>query len=85
MSKSYMGITIDRHVSVGHIFTTLAAIAAGVMAYASMQNRIFNLEKEDMRIQAQLEKNEKQYQVTLDRIYTQLEKISDKLDRKADK
>lgn len=85
MSKGFMGITIDKHISVGHIFTTIAAIVAGVSAYASMQNRLYNLEKEDVRIQAQIEKHEKQYQTTLDRIYIQLEKINDKLDQKADK
>lgn len=80
-----MGITIDKHVSVGHIFTTIAAIVAGVSAYAGMQNRIQNLEAADVRIEKQLNDQRNEYQVTLDRIYDKLDKINDKLDEKVDK
>ncbi len=80
-----MGITIDKHVSVGHIFTTVAAVVAGVFAYASMQNRIHNLEVADIRHEKQLDEYRKEHNFALDRISIQLEKINDKLDRKADK
>jgi len=85
MSKAFMGITIDKHVSVGHIFTTVAAIVAGVSAYASMQNRIQNLEAADLRMEKLITEQKSEYKYTLDKIYVQLEKINDKLDRKADK
>lgn len=80
-----MGITIDKHISIGHIFTTIAAIVAGALAYASVENRIYNLEISDKRMEAQISEQKQEYKNTLDRIYTQLEKINDKLDRKADK
>lgn len=85
MSKAYMGITIDKHISVGHIFTTVAAIVAGVSAYASMQNRIYNLEAADIRFEKQIVEYRKEHNFALEKISLQLEKINDKLDRKADK
>ena len=84
-STPFLGITIDKHVSIGHIFTTFAAIVAGVSAYAGMINRIQNLEYADLRMEKLIGDQRAEYKYTLDRIYLQLEKINDKLDRKADK
>jgi len=85
MSKGFMGITIDPHVSVGHIFTTIAAIVAGTWAYASMEYRVKSLEQADARMEKLIIEQKSEYKYTLDRIYVQLEKINDKLDNKADK
>ena len=80
-----MGITIDKHVSVGHIFTTVAAIIAGVSAYATMQNRIYNLEQADIRLERDIRDHKSEYKASLDRIYVMLDKINDKLDDKVNK
>ena len=78
-------ITIDPHISIGHIFTTFSAIFAGVWAYASVEYRIRGLEAADVRFERQIADSRKEYNYALDRISIQLEKINDKLDRKADK
>ena len=88
MSKNtgeFLGISIDKHISVGHIITTAAAIVAAINAYANMQNRIENLEKADIRIEQSIAEKQDDYRKQLDRIYRSLEKISDKIDTKQDK
>jgi hypothetical protein len=83
--KNFLGITIDKHISIGHIFTTFAAIVAGVSAYMGMINRIQNLEFADIRMQKQIEEQKTEHKYTLDKIYVSLEKINDKLDTKVDR
>jgi len=84
-TKAFMGITIDRHISIGHIFTTIIAIGAGFSAYFNIQYRIADLEKADVRMEKTISEQKSEHKSTLDRIYLQLEKINDKLDKKMDR
>lgn len=83
--NTLFGITIDKHISIGHIITTIVIGATGVMAYANMINRIYNLEQANVRTERTLEMMRNDYQRTVDKIYFKLEKIEDKIDQKADK
>lgn len=83
--NTLFGITIDRHISIGHIATTIAALFAGIYAYANMVNRIYNLEQADSRIESQIEVMHTDYQRTVDKIDYKLENIINKLDKKVDK
>ena len=83
--NTLFGITIDRHISIGHIFTTVALVVTSVLAYANMVNRIYNLEQADMRTEEVIRVMQSDYQRTLDKIFVKLERIDEKIDRKADK
>ena len=83
--NTLFGITIDRHISIGHIFTTVALVVTSVLAYANMVNRIYNLEQADMRTEEVIRVMQSDYQHTLDKIFIKLERIDEKIDRKADK
>ena len=83
--NTLFGITIDRHISIGHIFTTVALVVTSVLAYANMVNRIYNLEQADMRTEEVIRVMQSDYQRTLDKIFIKLERIDEKIDRKADK
>jgi predicted membrane-bound spermidine synthase len=83
--NTLFGITIDRHISIGHIFTTVALVVTSVLAYANMVNRIYNLEQSDIRTEEVIRVMQSDYQRTLDKIFIKLEKIDEKIDRKADK
>lgn len=91
-----MGLKFDNHVSTGHIITTIAAIVTGAILFANMQNDISNLKQTDIRIEreqvefkdrfnAQLEEYRDDYKNDIQLILGKLDKIYDKLDRKADK
>ena len=83
--NTLFGITIDRHISIGHIFTTVALVVTSVLAYANMVNRIYNLEQADMRTEEVIRVMQSDYKHTLDKIFIKLERIVDKIERKADK
>ena len=83
--NTLFGITIDRHISIGHIFTTVALVVTSVLAYANMVNRIYNLEQSDIRTEEVIRVMQSDYQRTLDKIFIKLERIDEKIDRKADK
>ena len=83
--NTLFGITIDRHISIGHIFTTVALVVTSVLAYANMVNRIYNLEQAHMRTEEVIRVMQSDYQHTLDKIFIKLERIDEKIDRKADK
>jgi predicted membrane-bound spermidine synthase len=83
--NTLFGITIDRHISIGHIFTTVALVVTSVLAYANMVNRIYNLEQSDIRTEEVIRVMQSDYQRTLDKIFVKLERIDEKIDRKADK
>lgn len=75
----FMGIKIDNHVSVGHIFTTLSAIVAGVLVYANMENRVTALEKSDVRIEKQIESQKQDTKELLDRMELKIDKIYERV------
>jgi hypothetical protein len=75
----FMGIKIDNHVSVGHIFTTLSAIIAGVLVYANMESRITSLEKSDVRIEKRIDDQKQDTKELLDRMEIKIDKIYDKV------
>jgi len=83
--NTLFGITIDRHISIGHIFTTVALVVTSVLAYANMVNRIYNLEQSDIRTEEVIRVMQSDYQRTLDKIFVKLERIDEKIDRKVDK
>jgi hypothetical protein len=85
MAKKMFGITLDKHVSVGHIFTTVAAIFVGSGAYFTLVNDIENLKQADARIEKQVDTQRIEHRFALDRIDNKLDKIYDRLDQKADK
>jgi len=85
MSKAFMGITIDKHISVGHIFTTVMAIFAGASAYYSVVYDIQKLKETDIRHERLIAENRSDQRMALDKIEVKLDRIYDKLDRKVDK
>jgi len=85
MSKAFMGITIDKHISVGHIFTTVVAIFAGASAYYSVVYDIQKLKEADIRHERLISESRSDQRVMLDKIEVKLDRIYDKLDRKVDK
>lgn len=76
-----MGIKIDNHVSVGHIFTTIAAVAAGIFAYANMQNDISNLKQADVHIERRIDEQERTAAEQHARSDAQYEKMQSKIDK----
>lgn len=78
---NFMGIKIDNHVSVGHIFTTIAAISAGVFAYANMQNDIQNLKQADARIERRQDAMDIKAAEQQARADSQYEKMQSKIDK----
>lgn len=78
---SFMGIKIDNHVSVGHIFTTIAAVAAGIFAYANMQNDIQNLKQADIRIEKQIDAQDIRSAEQQQRSDAQYERMQTKIDK----
>ncbi len=92
----FVGLEFDNHISIGHIITTCAAIVTGSILFANMQNDIANLKANDAR----LEKTQIEYRIYFDRTITEyrgdykadinmimdkLDKIYEKLDKKADR
>lgn len=65
---------LDKRVSVGHIITTMMALIAAGAAYANLTERVAVLEVQDSAILQDLRE-----------IRRTVERIEDKLDRKADK
>jgi hypothetical protein len=82
---SFMGITFDRHISIGHIFTTVSMIVIASIWYANTENRLFNLEKRDSEIAEIVKEYRADYRDDLREIKVALKDISDKLDKKADR
>ena len=91
-----MGLKFDNHISLGHIITTIAAIVTGAILFANMQNDISNLKQTDIRLEReqvnlknhfneQLSEYRNDYKNDIQLILGKLDKIYDKLDRKADK
>ena len=78
---NFMGIKIDNHVSVGHIFTTIAAVAAGIFAYANMQNDIQNLKAADVRLEKRIDVQEIHTIEQQQRSDAQYDKIQSKIDK----
>jgi len=68
------GWHLDKRVSVGHIVTTAMALVAAIAAYASLSERVAVLEAQNSATAGDLKQ-----------IRRTVERIEDKLDRKADK
>lgn len=77
----FMGIKIDNHVSVGHIFTTIAAVAAGIFAYANMQNDIKNLKETDVRLEHRIEEQKIAAFDQQERTDARYARLEDKIDK----
>lgn len=77
-----MGLKIDNHVSVGHIFTTISAIVAGTIVYANMENRIQSLEKSDTRIEKRIDEQKADTKEVLFRMEQKIDKIYEGVVRK---
>lgn len=81
----FFGITIDRHVSIGHIGATVAMIFLGSGAYYSILGDIEELHKTDVRHEKMIADTKQDFKAAFDRIDVKLDRIYDRLDRKADK
>lgn len=68
------GWHLDKRVSVGHIVTTAMVLGAAVLAYTDLSERVAVLEVQDSAIVEDVRE-----------IKHTVERIEDKLDRKADK
>lgn len=79
--KNFMGIKIDNHVSIGHIFTTISLIAVCIFAYANMQNDIKNLKETDQRIEKRIDVQERAMTEQQARSDSQYEKMQSKIDK----
>lgn len=79
--KIFMGITIDKHVSVGHIFTTISLIAACIFAYANMQNDIKNLKETDARLEKRIDVQERATTEQQARSDSQYDRMQSKIDK----
>lgn len=78
---NFMGIKIDNHVSVGHIFTTIAAICAGIFAFANAQNDIKNVKQDVTRLEKRIDLQEVHAEQQQIRTDNQFEKIQEKVDK----
>jgi len=80
-----MGMRFDNHVSIGHIFTTIAVVIGGLTWGLNTNNELYNLNQQDQRIFAQIAENRADYRADLRDIRGLLKEISDKIDKKQDR
>lgn len=78
---TFMGIKFDNHVSVGHIFTTVAAVCAGIFAFANTQNDIKNLQQANARIEHRQDSLDIRSDQQQQRSDAQYEKMQTKIDK----
>ncbi len=94
--QTFFGLRFDNHISIGHIITTIMAIVTGTILFVNMQNDISNLKANDVRIErtqveyktridAQIFEYRSEYKSDMSLVLDKLDKIYDKLDKKADK
>lgn len=83
--KTFFGMKIDNHVSIGHIFTTLAIIVAFITWSVNTDNRLAQLEKADAQFRQEFSEYKNDYKADLREIRQLFQQISDKLDKKADR
>lgn len=87
---------IDRHISVGHILTTLCIVFGSIYYASTIESRLMSLEKQDVVIENRMERQEQVWtsrfnELAADRradmaeIRASLTRIEQKVDLKADK
>lgn len=85
VEKTFMGIKFDNHISIGHILTTVCLIVSGITWAVNTDNRLQNLERQDIILERDILDFKKDYKDDLKEIRQLFQQISDKLDRKADR
>lgn len=87
-----LGMRFDNHVSLGHVFTTLAIIVAGVFWTSNTENKLYNLDQQDARliqqdveIRAMITETRSDYRSDIKEVRGLLKEISDKIDKKQDR
>jgi hypothetical protein len=83
--ESFLGITFDRHISVGHILTTVSIIVAGVWWASDASARIAGLEKFSIYLEKRIESETADRRHDMTEIKGLLKEIRDELKEKADK
>lgn len=71
---------LDKRVSVGHLITTLAMVAAVSMWLLRLEGRIDLVDQRDAQISARIEMLDADRKIRDDEIIRKLERIEDKLD-----
>jgi hypothetical protein len=79
------GFHIRKEITLGHIFTTLSVVVAVLLWGNVIERRISNLELSQQYVDARIAASERRNESTLQEIKAYLQRIDDKLDRKADK
>lgn len=83
--ENFLGITFDRHISIGHILTTASIIVAGVWWAADASARITNLERFGIYLEKRIENENTDRRRDMTEIKMLLKEIRDELKGKADK
>lgn len=81
----FLGLQIDNHVSIGHIFVTLVAITSGAVWVNATDAAIDRLKDEDKRIYERMADDRADHKEVMVEIRQSLREISNKLDNKMDK
>ncbi|MFT5439125.1 MAG: hypothetical protein ACI9MJ_000986 [Alphaproteobacteria bacterium] len=79
------GWHLDKRVSVGHIVTTLAVAVSVVIWLNNIDKRISVVEEIAQQHAERFDRTEKRWEQELINVRRMLERIEDKLDRKADR
>lgn len=83
--KTFMGIKFDNHISIGHILTTVCLIVSGITWAVNTDNRLQNLERQDIILERDILDFKKDYKDDLKEIRQLFQQISDKIDKKMDR
>lgn len=81
----FLGLEIDNHVSVGHIFVTILAIISGAVWVNATDAQLEKLKEEDQRIYERMAEDRANTKEVMSEIRQYLREISQKLDNKMDK
>jgi hypothetical protein len=71
---------LDKRISVGHLITTVAMVAAASMWLLRLEGRIDLVDQRDAQLNTRIERIDNQRQVRDIEILRRLERIEDKLD-----
>lgn len=80
-----LGLRFDNHVSAGHIFTTITVIIAGIAWFINTENRLENLERQDVVLETRMQEQKQEFKEILSEIKLNLREINSKLDSKVDR
>ena len=83
--KTFMGIKIENHISVGHIMTTVCLIVSGVTWAVNTDNRLQYLERQDVIFAQEVQDFKKDYRDDMEEIREYFKAISEWLSKKVDR